>query len=358
MNKFIINGISLTGKEIYGIHRNTIELLKALDKIIEPGVVEVVVPKNGECTDRLSFKNIKVAEVILSKHKGARFLWQHIGFLNYVRKHKGVSVDLTLGLSFLGSDLVCIYDCIREKFPDNAVKPYNKLSRFLYIKRVKKNIKSSRVILTDSESARNDIMEIYHVRDKEIRIVPCAWQHFLTIIPEESVLQRFELKKGEYFFSLGNRNMHKNFKWIAEAAKQNPQYMFVVSGTNRLGQSDAYLDREQTPNLIFTGYLQDGEIKALMKSCKAFIQPSLCEGFGIPPMEAMSTGARCIVSNASALPEVYQDSVWYIEPENYTDINMDAIMSQPIADNEEVLKQYSWDKSAKLFYDILMIFDG
>jgi glycosyltransferase involved in cell wall biosynthesis len=105
--------------------------------------------------------------------------------------------------------------------------------------------------------------------------------------------------------------------------------------------------------VIFTGYLSDEEIKALMNHCKVFVQPSLCEGFGIPPMEAMSVGANCIVSNRASLPEVYLNSVWYIDPEDYDNINIDKIMQSSKNDNDVILNLYSWKKSALELFNYL-----
>jgi glycosyltransferase involved in cell wall biosynthesis len=64
----------------------------------------------------------------------------------------------------------------------------------------------------------------------------------------------------------------------------------------------------KTSNIHFTGYLTDGEIKALMQNCRAFIHPAIYEGFGIPPLEAMSCGADLIISTATCLPEIYEKS--------------------------------------------------
>ena len=122
---------------------------------------------------------------------------------------------------------------------------------------------------------------------------------------------------------------------------------------SKQGRNDTSFEGDIPQNMVFTGSLSDGEIKALMHYCKAFIQPSFYEGFGIPPMEAMSVGADCIVSNAGSLPEVYKDSVWYIDPYNYVDIDLDSIMSKTKGDNQLVLKEYSWEKSAKELIKVL-----
>ena len=115
------------------------------------------------------------------------------------------------------------------------------------------------------------------------------------------------------------KELHDRFnRKIAEARKSREE---IESKKTRLNLDPQYF-------FVVTGALSDEEIKALMRHCKASIQPSFYEGFGIPPMEAMSVGADCIVSNASSLPEVYKNSVWYIDPHDYDSIDLDKIMAQ------------------------------
>ena len=84
----------------------------------------------------------------------------------------------------------------------------------------------------------------------------------------------------------------------------------------------------------------------LMCGALAFVFPSLYEGFGIPPLEAMALGAQVICSDAASLPEVYGSSVHYIDPRN-SDIDLEALLAQECGDREETLTRYSWDRSAK-----------
>ena len=161
-------------------------------------------------------------------------------------------------------------------------------------------------------------------------------------------MKKLNIEKDNYFFSLGSRLAHKNAKWIISAAAQNPSEIFVISGSS-FGQEDKEAKETSLKNVLFAGYLTDSEVKALMHNCKAFIQPSLCEGFGIPPMEAMSTGAQCIVAKAASLPEVYKNSVWYIDPLNYSDIDLYQIMQQSKENNSLILDEYSWHVSAEKF---------
>ena len=86
-----------------------------------------------------------------------------------------------------------------------------------------------------------------------------------------------------------------------------------------------------------------------MKYCKAFIFPSFFEGFGIPPLEALSVGASIIISNTTCLPEIFGDTAHYIDPYN-TDINLDEVLSVPTASPQKVLEKYTFTRFAKMLH--------
>lgn len=349
MKTILINGITLAKKEIYGVQRTTTELLCELDRFIEPGRVKLVIPEKGERS--FAFENIELLRVPVDcDSRQAMREWNFRGFNATVRRERAIGVDTILGVPLGGCALVAVYDCTTEICVQNADTLRRKIGRRLYMLRVKDCLKKARVVMTDSESAKADIMRYYGIDGGKIRVVTCAWQHFARVSEDAAVLERLGLREKGFFFALGSRYYHKNHRWVVAAARQNPDKMFVVSG----GGSVASAADEAVPdNLIYAGYLSDGEVKALMRRCIAFLQPSLYEGFGIPPMEAMSAGARCIVSDIPALREIYGDSVWYIDPRQYEGIDFDAIMSKPIADNQKVLDAYSWEKSARRFKELL-----
>ena len=101
-------------------------------------------------------------------------------------------------------------------------------------------------------------------------------------------------------------------------------------------------------NLIYTGYLKDDELASLYSNCKAFIFPSLYEGFGIPPLEAVIMGCKhLILSNIDVLREVYGDNAVYADtlkefrlPEKMVEVKTD-----------ELIKKYSWDIAARLILE-------
>ena len=89
-----------------------------------------------------------------------------------------------------------------------------------------------------------------------------------------------------------------------------------------------------------------------MKHCKAFIFPSFFEGFGIPPLEALSVGAKVIAANTSCLPEILQDSCYYINPYD-TDINLDELLKTTIQNPDSILAKYRFKNFATLLLNFL-----
>ena len=130
-----------------------------------------------------------------------------------------------------------------------------------------------------------------------------------------------------------------------KVAENNPNSTFVVAGKLDTKYFSDNTCLENCPNIITTGYITDSEMKSLMKHSKAFLYPSIYEGFGMPPMEAMSVGTKAIVGKASCLPEVYGDSVYYIDPWKF-DINLSDLLSNKVSDTESLLRNYSWNKTA------------
>lgn len=352
MKKIFFNGGILLNERVYGVQRFASETLKELDNLVNLGEVKLIIPNGG--SKELKFNNI---EVIVSDNsrqsKLDKIIWDQFTFPNYVKKHGGVGIDLIVALPLQGIDITMVHDCRTIIFPDNAKSISERLKRLFYKERVKASVKKSRLILAPSESAKADICRLFDCTPSKIKVIYEGWQHFQKVVSDETVIDELQLCEKEYFFSLGSQMRHKNIRWVIEAAKQNPQYTFVVTGSSDVNEFDYEIRKNVPDNVIYTGYLSDEKVKSLMKHCKAFIQPSMYEGFGIPPMEAMSVGAKCIVSNVSSLPEVYGNSVWYIDPLKYDDIDLDVIMKEPIEDNRVILDKYSWRKTAEQLYEVI-----
>ncbi len=117
-----------------------------------------------------------------------------------------------------------------------------------------------------------------------------------------------------YFLYVGNAYPHKNLERLADMAGYFPEYRFVL-----VGREDYFYDRLKrnvsSGNLRFTGFLSDEEISVLYRYGTAYVFPSLYEGFGLPPLEAMSYGLPVLSSDRGSLPEVLGDAALYFDPE-------------------------------------------
>ena len=165
-----------------------------------------------------------------------------------------------------------------------------------------------------------------------------------------------QLKERAFYFTLGSLSVRKNLKWIARHAALDPDDFFAVSGKPLPSVADPDLEKiKDMPNVLMTGYLSDGEIKALLRRCKAFVFPSYFEGFGLPPLEALSCGTPVIVSSRTSLPEIYGTAAHYIDPDE-SDVDLDKLLAEPVTDAAPLLDKYNLKKTAERLY--AAIFSG
>ncbi len=202
----------------------------------------------------------------------------------------------------------------------------------------KLNIKRYKHIFTVSNFSKNEIVENYKIKPEKITVTYNSAEHLKNVKPDQSILKKLNLEGQEFYFSLGSKSPHKNHKYIEELAKNNTDKIFVVTGNNnKIFKEDS---ENNIANMIYTGYLTDEEIVTLYKTCEAFIFPSLYEGFGIPPLEAMTVGSKnIIVSDIPVLREIYGNGVNYI---NTNSNEYKQIFQAQNKQQETYENRYSW----------------
>lgn len=348
MKKIVINGDFLVNKVFAGVNRYAAEILYELDCLVKGDDVELLVPEY--VCGVPEFSNIKVVRY----GKSSLMVWKNIILPKYIAKNNAILLDLSQAFPawIKGSMVTCVHDCIPELVPTAYTGTIRRLIvKPLKIFQRKKALMKSERILTVSENSKRDIINIYGIKPEKIIVAGNAWQHINRVKYDDELNRKYNLLNGKYYFTLGSRVPHKNLKWIVEAAKQSKDEIFVVSGENTYYNN---FENEKFPdNIIFTGYITDAQIKSLMKECKAFLFPSFYEGFGIPPMEALSQGAKIIISDSSSLPEIYRNSAYYINPYDVSNIDLEEILKGEVNSPDEVLNRYSWKKTAKIVYETL-----
>ena len=338
MKKYVINGKFLADR-MQGIVRYAREITKALDKCIE-GDIKIILLAPNDAKDLPDLKKIKIK--IIGKHTG--MLWEQTDLRKYLKKHKDVTCINFCNICplFVQPGITTIHDIMYKVNPQDYKTFRNRVSRYWHIFQYWYVTRHEKIITTVSNFSKKEIEKYYPCAKGKITVIPNGWQHVLEYKESTDRQERYPfLKPKEYFFSLSTLSRNKNGRWIIENAKYNPDCVYAIAG--KYYETDKF---DIPENVHMLGFISDEDACALIKNCRAFIHPSLYEGFGIPPLEALALGADVIASNATALPEVLGDCVHYIDPNDFH-VDLKKVMRQTVTDRRNVLDKYSWEKSAQ-----------
>jgi len=264
--------------------------------------------------------------------------------------------------------VVTIHDCVHLLFPQEDSSNFGNYRTYLRTKRV---VHAAQHVLAVSRSTKDDLINIFELPDSKISVVHNALDErfAFTHTPGErkQVLERYQLKDPFVLYS-GKIRPHKNVHRLIEA--------FVVL-KNELGDSDRYknlkliiigdeLSKHQYLRLTvirsgaqqdvrFFGFVPYPILRVFYQSAQLFAFPSLYEGFGLPPLEAMANRAPVLASNTSSLPEVLEDAAVLVNPENVFDIargmklilSDDAVRQRLIQKGLEQVAKFSWKLAAQ-----------
>lgn len=350
---YTIDGLFLT-QRITGIQRYAYELCLEIDKIITQNEIELLVPANIEAEFEANIPQYNNIEVIrYGKHCGIK--WQQIDLARYLKKNKREGIFLTNILPLMcPRGIMAIHDVSYKANPDFFTSKRDRISALWHRLNYWWAAKSKMQILTVSNFSKKELIKYYHIEENRIEVVNNAWQHIQRINTSTDTFEKYSmLKEKEYYFAMSTLAPNKNFRWIIEAAKQNPDKTFAIAGGGALKENE---EAQQIRNLYLLGYVSDEDAKTLMKNCKAFLFPTLYEGFGIPPLEAIACGTKhIIVSDTPCMHEIYGEYATYISPKEYTHIDFDKLDCLDKVHNfETLLDKYSWKVSAKKIVSLLI----
>ena len=349
VKKVLIDGEYLC-RPLNGIERYAFEITKRLDKLCSAREIALIIPSNPLTVP--DYKNIDIIQ-LKTKIKSHLF-WQMVTVQGFLLRHKNYTA-LEYGNTCLPlvPSIVFLHDIYCELFPEDFSGFRDKLVRLYNMCQYRLIARKAKRIVTVSEYSRNEIAGAFRIQPDRIQEVYSSWLHFKTVTPDYSVFADFPALEKPFYFSLGTISKRKNMKWIVEYAAKHQSDTFAVSGSQLpTTRSLEFSGGNHPKNIILLGYVDDGKVKALMEKCKAFILPSYYEGFGLTPLEALSCGARVIVARAASLPEIYGVTAHYIDPYS-TDVDLDALLEEPVEPPSAILARYSYDKSAEAVYKLI-----
>lgn len=243
-------------------------------------------------------------------------------------------------------EILFVYDL--SLFIEPRTHPLSRV--ILYKLLLGKTIKNCHKIVVISQSTKLDLIRYYHVPENKITIIYPSFSR--TNIDQQK--PKIQIKKP-YILYLGTLEPRKNITLIIKALHQLKStslfhHQLIIAGKKGWGFKDIFdtvhrLSLEQ--EVIFTGYVSDAEKKYLYLHADLFVYPSLYEGFGIPPLEAMNYGCPVITSNISSLPEVIGDAGIMIDPHNVNALvsAIKKVSNNMILRNELIKKGFKQAKS-------------
>lgn len=344
--KYAINGRFIT-QRVTGVQRVEREIVFALDNNLKTDSFCIVVPEQIDIGEFSKLKKI----IIVKYGRHQNHLWEQIDLPYFIKKNGLLGIHLGNTAPLIKPDIVFIHDMNLVRNPKWFKLKFRIWYKIQYINTFKRSIK----ILTNSNFSKNEMLKCYKCNSDKIQVLPLGWQHF-KIDSNCDIETKYGLKKYEYFFSLYQMQAYKNFKWIVEVAKRNPQQIFVVTGWRYNKVSVSKINEKEIrkcKNIKILGYISDEDIVALIRNCKAFLFPSKYEGFGLPPLEAMGVGCKCIcVGDIPVMHEVFGSTVNYIETGDFN-YDFENLIKVDEMKSKNILEKYSWVETVKILETIL-----
>lgn len=223
--------------------------------------------------------------------------------------------------------------------------------------------RKSKMILVPTEYVRDAVAKLHLFTNRKLVI---TYEASEPPIETKSVEPKDEIPE-EFIMYLGTSFPHKNIERLIEAfgllKPDRPALKLVLVGKReyhakklrRWAKSKPYYD-----DIIFTGFIPDAEAKWYYENARAYVFPSLSEGFGLPGLEAMAHGCPVVSSNATCLPEVYGEAAHYFDPENVADmaenindvLKKEGLRTRLIENGYKQVKKFSWQKMAEQHLEV------
>lgn len=331
-----INGYYLT-TQTAGIGQYTINLLKALSEVDTVNKYYVFVPEAVEWDMPDNFKlRVIPSTFLFPKTFLNRFIWEEYQLGFALKKYKidvfhGMYQSLPLGAEKIGN-VVTIHDAIPWRFPferkQRLYRWYSDYRKELVTKRAKK-------IITISETSKIDFASIYEIKPETIEVtyesIDPIFHSKFTPKEIQDFKQRYTIER-KYILYTGGLKRHKNLRMLIKSFAilvqdhgfEGDLYILGAKRSTmavspfiyyKVEDLEKYAKMKKIGSRVkFVGFISRKDMALFMHNAKVFVSLSLYEGFGLPAVEAMSSGCPSVLSNLGAYPEIAQDAALFAYP--------------------------------------------
>jgi len=214
----------------------------------------------------------------------------------------------------------------------------------------------SLAVITPTQYVKDDVVAYTGIKPDKVTVTYEA-ADFIN----EAPVPLDGLAGKQFIMYVGRPTPHKNLgrliQAFAELQKNLPELHLVLAGKLDANYRlhEAAVQTAGLPNVVFTDFISDAQLRWLYEHCSAYVFPSLSEGFGLPGLEAMMHGAPVVSSNATCLPEVYGEAACYFNPLNEADmaakigevLTNTSLRDHLIFQGKRRAAEYSWERMAE-----------
>lgn len=262
--------------------------------------------------------------------------------------------------------IITIHDLIPLLFKENLPYYYRLWAPTLKLIKDKTDL-----IITDSENTKKDCIEYLKIPEDKIAVVYLAVDKKYRVLRNKDVVKQELINKYNLNFPfilyVGNVELRKNVSTLIKSFYQIKnkgfKHKLVIIGAGKYGFNEILSivrKLDLINEVIFMGYVPDEDLVKFYNTADLFVFPSLYEGFGLPPLEAMACGCPVISSNVSSLPEIIGNAGLLANPNDYNDFS--AKISKVLTDNDlmaTLIKKglirsqlFSWEKTAEQTWNL------
>jgi glycosyltransferase involved in cell wall biosynthesis len=260
--------------------------------------------------------------------------------------------------------IVTAYDLSYEIYPEY----YPRILRWKLSTFVPYAVKRAQKVFTISEYSKNQLADLYRIPEEKIIVVHCGVDasRYHPIAYDEvwpRLLERYDGLVEDFILYVGSLQPRKNIPRLLKAyaqliSQENIPHQLVIVGKHKYLNEDVYTTLRRlrlTGRVLFTGHVPEEDIPLFFNAATVMIFPSLFEGFGLPPLEAMACGTSVVCAHVTSLPEVVGDAAVLVNPYSVEDIarGLHEVLSDVdlraalAAKGIERARQFSWEAAAR-----------
>ncbi len=275
--------------------------------------------------------------------------------------------------------VLTIHDLILTKFPSRRASTLTAFKywfkHLMYRLVIKRALKQAKLVIAVSNFTKQDLLKRFKVKEEKIKVIYEGVANlargrdslFVAKLNKEETLSNYNIS-GRYLLYVGNAYPHKNLDFLLKGffnlQKDYPDLRLVLVGKEdyfyqQIKKEASRLNLWQKNNknspVVFTGYVPDAQLKILYNQAFIYIFPSLYEGFGLPPLEAMANSCPVLSSNQASLPEILGQAARYFNPkstasliDNFKKLARDSKLRDYYIEQGQVrVKKYNWWECAR-----------